>query len=1208
MTTFLFNSAYQRLKNGLVTFIVFTITSIALFPATAFAEGTTEVSPSGTTANGICALAVWPFRASGSYFNAPAENRISFYINNTSERFYYGFHFNSGFGNTAATDVYVRIFNAAGTLVSGPTLLPSTAANGYISTYAQAAAGPNIGATTTGYNPLTFTPTAVGEYYIEIYRSTNGTAQTTPTYNNVISSPYFDMTVASVSGGVATKYPGRVFSKKWGFMTVSETPNFTASATATSEPAFYSYSLDSTIVKIKFNSGFKPIAFDVVTNSYGVSTTGTWDVARNSAYSAASPSLPNGYKLFFNTPDAALYPVPAIPALPTLASPAVIGCSPPYTIRFNMPAAGDARILLNLDGVAGYQVGVDRLLEVFNVAPGLNTTVWDGRNGAGTLVSNGITMSVNAIYQRGRFNLPIYDAEVNKSGFSVSAVAPLASANIPLYWNDANLTVFGTCSGTGDNENNATGPGLNNTLLGTTSSNAHSWNGDGNIAQANPAPASSPTQEDDNLQCNDFGNVRTINSWGWALQSTSNNFTVTFGCYSINGNVYHDANGLTDTTVNANSTPTTPIPTGMYANLVGSDGLVVNTVAVAAGGTYSFPNVTSGTYSIVLSSNSTPTATPVAPTLWAFTGEFLGTGKGSDGTPNGILTNVVVTNATLNNANFGIELKPVGTATSMSTQSYNPLGTQVPAAQFTPTDSDGTVTSIRITAFPTGAASITVNGTTYTNTNFPTSTGITIPATAGQPTQAIYVVPATPTTSVIIPYLPRDNGGIEGTTAGSVTIPFANSGLSISGNVWNDANGNGIKSATEPLVAPANSGETLYAVLVQTNKTVSGVPVVLSSVAVSATTGYSFSDVPSGNNYEVRIVSKTAAPATGTTASTVTANLATNWIGVATSNNGTITTGLSTNALVNTLNSFTTTTAAVNFGIERKPMSNSATYSISTPTGNSSRALTSANNMGALSGNDAEDSTMGAGKTVVITSVAGMNGNQLFYNNALMSAGSVITSYDPNLLTIRFSGTGAQQAVFNFSFRDAANQTSTTPATYTITWSSPLPLQLTSFTATAAKDNVLLNWETVNEKDVDGFNIEHSTNARDWSLAGNVKATGNDHYAFTDHAAANGTNYYRLKITDLDGSFTYSSQLAIAFNQKAGVSIYPNPATDKLFVTGDLTGIETIYLSDLGGKTVSRIVAPYTQGIDVSGLATGSYLLTITGKNGNNYSFKVFKQ
>lgn len=131
--------------------------------------------------------------------------------------------------------------------------------------------------------------------------------------------------------------------------------------------------------------------------------------------------------------------------------------------------------------------------------------------------------------------------------------------------------------------------------------------------------------------------------------------------YSISGNVFNDANGLTDNTVNGTGTNAG----GLNAVLIDAGtNTVVAVVPVNADGTYQFNNAAlPGDYAIAITTaTATPGNTPPAvilPKGWVATGEHLGTDAGNDGLPDGILTGITLSNTNLTQANFGIERTPV---------------------------------------------------------------------------------------------------------------------------------------------------------------------------------------------------------------------------------------------------------------------------------------------------------------------------------------------------------------------------------------------------------------------------------------------------------------------------------------------------------------------------------------------------------------------
>jgi hypothetical protein len=583
----------------------------------AYAEGTATISPSSAN---ITALAIIPSGGSGSYLGCSQDNRIYFNIaNNATENLYFGFNWRNYSApgvNPTIANMYIKIFNPSGVQVSGPTQLNNTGA-GFISTYAQAVAGPNVaGSTPTGYTPLSFDPTVNGDYWVEIYRSNDGGVTQAPTTTWSLA-PYFDLTVATATG---VRSSGRIHSDKWGWVAVDAT--FVSSALASSEASVFAYTTDQTILKISFQAGFNPIAFDLAVNLYGVTNTGNYANDRRSINSAITPVLANGYPLFLNSPDPALYPIAAIPPNPTFASPLIIGCTPGNVqIRYTLPVDGDTRIVLDLNGVAGFQAGTaDRIIEIFNQTAGFNVYNWDGLNGLGVPVTASSTFSLSLTSQKGRFNVPVYDAEINKNGLKVASVAPIAATNITLYWDDAAMTTVGIAcaSTTTDNQNNVVNAGITNTV--GTLSPAHAWSGNGNPTQVIPAPAVG-TNETDNLQCSDFGNVRVINTYGYAVStSTASGNIVAFQCITVAGTVWNDVNNSaagTNTNIFSTGESGTNLSNTLFATLIDpATGNVLQSVPIASNGTYLFTNVpVNGVNMPVRLTNSLGVAGSVPPAL-----------------------------------------------------------------------------------------------------------------------------------------------------------------------------------------------------------------------------------------------------------------------------------------------------------------------------------------------------------------------------------------------------------------------------------------------------------------------------------------------------------------------------------------------------------------------------------------------------------------
>ncbi|GAA4323336.1 hypothetical protein [Flaviaesturariibacter amylovorans] len=502
----------------------------------------------------------------------------------------------------------------------------------------------------------------------------------------------------------------------------------------------------------------------------------------------------------------------------------------------------------------------------------------------------------------------------------------------------------------------------------------------------------------------------TVNAYTPGFESPDAVFSVTLNCVGISGNIFRDANGLTDNTVNAIGTQFAA--NAAYAVLVNaSNNQVVRSVGIAAGGAYDLGTVDAGSY-IIYVRNSAATAgsvvtTPTYPTSTSGSfvpvGENVGAGAGNDGLVDGKII-LTVGSTSVTNANFGLELPPTTQSGTISGVA-NPGGfnayTIPTSGGFTYADEDGTVSSITITSFPTGANYIRLNGILYTNggtcppqstcTAFPGG-GVVVPAAN---ISSIAVDPTgTAATSVVIPFRATDNANVQDVNASpsTLTVNFVGQAvpISVSGNAWDDVNGNGIKEAGEAYVNPANPGETLYAILVQTTNSYSGAATVYTSTPVTAgATGYTFNSVPSGNNYEVRLASLAAQPTAGVALSSITTTLPTGWVDVSYNNNGAITTGLNTTTPVITLGTVTSTRSNVNFGLDARPTAVTApTVSVTNPGGTGTVAVP----VTAFSGTDAVDPSGGIISYVRITAFPSNNVNSITITGSTTPGGPVTTT------------------------------------------------------------------------------------------------------------------------------------------------------------------------------------------------------------------------
>src|SRR6185503_8302290 len=168
-----------------------------------------------------------------------------------------------------------------------------------------------------------------------------------------------------------------------------------------------------------------------------------------------------------------------------------------------------------------------------------------------------------------------------------------------------------------------------------------------------------------------------------------------------------------------------------------------------------------------------------------------------------------------------------------------------------------------------------------------------------------------------------------------------------------------------------------------------------------------------------------------------------------------------------------------------------------------------------------------------------------------------------------------------------------------------LPVKLTYFNGYKQGNKVALVWQSAEETNLKQYEIEQTDEAGNWIKKAIVPAIGGNsltRYSFLDVPVLNRGNFalYRLRITDLDGKFSYSPLIKINFKQsRAELSIITNPVTNgllKYIVTGLPANKQgNVSIIDYSGRVVARTTADLlmVNTINVSNLSAGSYKLII---------------
>lgn len=167
-----------------------------------------------------------------------------------------------------------------------------------------------------------------------------------------------------------------------------------------------------------------------------------------------------------------------------------------------------------------------------------------------------------------------------------------------------------------------------------------------------------------------------------------------------------------------------------------------------------------------------------------------------------------------------------------------------------------------------------------------------------------------------------------------------------------------------------------------------------------------------------------------------------------------------------------------------------------------------------------------------------------------------------------------------------------------------MPVNLISFHAVRSENGIKLKWQTASEENFSHFEIERGDRNLNFTSLGQQVGSSR-HYTFTDSSPLAGVNYYRLKMIDQDGTFTYSRLEQVTVPHDA-LFVFPNPVGDQLNIQGvsqeDLQSVEIV---DGAGKIVYRQDQIRSTQFHLPALNAGTYLVKLTLRSGQTTTKKI---
>jgi len=174
-----------------------------------------------------------------------------------------------------------------------------------------------------------------------------------------------------------------------------------------------------------------------------------------------------------------------------------------------------------------------------------------------------------------------------------------------------------------------------------------------------------------------------------------------------------------------------------------------------------------------------------------------------------------------------------------------------------------------------------------------------------------------------------------------------------------------------------------------------------------------------------------------------------------------------------------------------------------------------------------------------------------------------------------------------------------------------LPVELIEFSGKAVNKTTALKWTSEAEVNLNVYELQKSRDGINFSAIAIAFAKGNqrNNYEYTDMHPFDGTNFYRLKMIDIDGTYTYSKVVIINFGDiKASyVTVAPNPVKTNinLQMTALPQGAYTVEVTNSIGQVqlAKKInVTQYNQKETIpctAGMNTGIYHLSIYDEKNN---------
>jgi Secretion system C-terminal sorting domain len=174
-----------------------------------------------------------------------------------------------------------------------------------------------------------------------------------------------------------------------------------------------------------------------------------------------------------------------------------------------------------------------------------------------------------------------------------------------------------------------------------------------------------------------------------------------------------------------------------------------------------------------------------------------------------------------------------------------------------------------------------------------------------------------------------------------------------------------------------------------------------------------------------------------------------------------------------------------------------------------------------------------------------------------------------------------------------------------------MPIVLSGFQLQRKSSDVFVSWQTQQEINSSNFDIERSYDDVTFEKIGSVVAAGSSNnarsYSFIDNSnASKKASFYRVKMIDKDGAFTYTEIKSIGGSEAAtDFIIFPNPCHGNAKITiSNLAEPTDIQVMDVTGRMVKRTSLTNTNVAEINNLQNGTYFVRIIGQGSGQTSVR----